>query len=109
MRYMKNIYYNLLAFQNNIIINFLILGNIFYPNYFNDKIIYYKNLGDEYYKYVLLLNLRDKIEKTYNVDIINIGLKLYEKYKSISMKNDDNDNDVLSDISDMSDLSKIDD
>jgi hypothetical protein len=106
---MKNIYYNLLAFQNNIIINFLILGNIFYPNYFNDKIIYYKNLGDEYYKYVLLLNLRDKIEKTYNVDIINIGLKLYEKYKSISMKNDDNDNDVLSDISDMSDLSKIDD
>ena len=108
---MKNIYYNLLAFQNNIIINFLILGNIFYPNYFNDKIIYYKNLGDEYYKYILLLNLRDKIEKTYNVDIINIGLTLYEKYKSISMKNDDNDddNDILSDISDMSDLSKIDD
>jgi len=119
MNYLRFIYYNLLALKNNIFINFLLFCNIIYPSYFNDKIIHYKNIGDNYYKYIILLNFGNKIEKKYNIDIINIGLKLYDKYnyniKNTNNKNnnntidDDNDNDdTLSIISDISNISELD-
>jgi len=110
MTYIRNIYYNLLAIQNNIILNFFLIGNIIYPSYFNDKVIHYKNLGDTYYKYIFFLNLGDKIHKKYNIDIINIGLKLYDKYKNISNNNDNSDDeleDILSNISEISDINDI--
>ena len=63
MNYIRNIWYNLLAIKNNIILNILLVGNIFYPTYFNNKIVKYKNIGDNYYKYIFLLNFNDKIIK----------------------------------------------
>jgi len=110
MSYIRNIYYNLLAISNNIIINFLLLGNLFYPAYFNDKIIHYKTLGDNYYKVILLLNFGDNFKKKYKIDIINIGLSLYDKYK-IFMSNYNNEDNLseISDISDISDMSDIND
>jgi hypothetical protein len=116
MNYLRFIYYNLLALKNNIFINFLLFCNILYPSYFNDKIIHYKNIGDNYYKYIILLNFGNKIEKKYNIDIINIGLKLYDKYNNtINNKNNNNNNDIddnddfdtLSISSDMSNISDI--
>jgi len=74
-----NIYYNFLAFQNNIIINFLLILNVFFPIQIKNKLIYYKNKGDEYYKYLLLLSLNNEIEQKYNINLLNIGINLYDK------------------------------
>ena len=93
-----NIYYNILAFQNNIIINFLLVLNIFFPKQMKNKLIYYKNKGDEYYKYLLLLTLNNEIQEKYNINLLNIGINLYDKYKKFIIKNDN-----LSDLSDLSD------
>jgi hypothetical protein len=103
---MRHLYYNLLVFRNNIILNFLLLGNIIVPKYFNDKIIEYKKITDNYYKYIILITISDEIEKKYNIDMITIGMSLYNKYKL--MLNDDND-EILSELSDSSDLSDLND
>ena len=111
MKYLNSIYYNLLAIQNNIILNILLIGNIIYPTYFIDKINYYKNKIDNYYKFINLLIFRDKIEKTYKIDILNIGLELYEKYKTIKNNNDscDDTNSIISNLSEISDLNDLSD
>mgnify|MGYP003330777317 CR=1 FL=1 len=45
----------------------------------------YKELNDSYYKYKLLISFNDIIEKKYNIDLLSIGMKLYDKYKSIKI------------------------
>jgi len=107
MKFMRHLYYNLLVFRNNIILNFLLLGNIIVPKYFNDKIIEYKKITDNYYKYIILITISDEIEKKYNIDMITIGMSLYNNYKLIlNGYNDDND-EILSNLSDSSDLSEL--
>ena len=93
-----NIYYNFLAFNNNIIINILLFLNIFLPKQMKNKLIYYKKKRDEYYQYLLLLSINNKIEEKYHINLLNIGINLYEKYKKIIVIKDD-----LSDLSDLSD------
>ena len=85
MSYYRHIYYNLLAIQNNFILTILLIGNSIVPNYFNDQIIKYKFKGDEYYKYILILSIGDEIQNKYNIDMISIGLQIYDKYKSINI------------------------
>lgn len=109
MSYFMNIYYNLLAINNNIIINFLLLGNLFFPAYFNDKIIHYKAIGDNYYKFILFLNFGDNFKKKYKIDIINIGLSLYDKYQLFMANYKNNEICNLSDVSDISDISDLSD
>jgi hypothetical protein len=106
MSYIRNIWYNLLAIKNNIIINFILIGNIIYPSYFNDILLKYKNKGDDYYKFIILLNINNKIFKKYNIDILDKGLELYNKFKTLSLTNINDDN--LSEISELSELSDID-
>jgi len=72
-----NIYYNFLAFQNNIIINFLLIVNIIFPKRIKKNLIYYKKKGDNYYNY-LSLSIKDNIDNKYNY---NIKIELYDKYK----------------------------
>ena len=112
MSYIRNVYYNLMAIQNNIIINGLLIGHLFYPKYFKDKIIYYRNLGDTYYKYLLLLTLNDEIVKKYNIDLLNIGMGLYDKYISLMNKDKDakdaKDDIEIKEMSDIDDMSEID-
>jgi len=109
--YLRHIYYNFLAINNNLILIFLLFGNSLIPNYFNKDIIKYKLKGDEYYKYILLFTINDKIQNKYNIDMLSIGLKFYDKYISDTNNNNNNDNDNndnddnLSDISDLSDIS----
>jgi len=75
------------------------MGNKIYPNYFNDDMINdYKKKGDEYNKYLFILNIGEIFIKKYNIDIIDIGNKFYNNLIA-------NDDDNLSDISDISDLS----
>ena len=102
MSYVRHLYYNYMAIKNNLILSILLFGNCIIPNYFNDKIVTYKIKGDEYYKYLVLLSINDEIQNKYNIDIISIGLKLYDNYKKVISNDDD---DVMSDISDLSDLS----
>lgn len=104
MNYTKHLYYNFLAFNNNIILNCLLIANSIIPNYFNDQIIKYKLKGDEYYKFIIILTINDEIQNKYNIDMLTIGLQLYDKYKSLTT--DDND-DIISNISDISDISDI--
>jgi len=108
MSYIRHLYYNLLVFKNNIIINYLIIGNLIIPKYFNNKIMEYKTLNDNYYKYIIILTINDEIEKKYHIDMLSIGMNLYNKYKSIINTDDDKLSDI-SNLSDMSDLSDIDD
>ena len=108
MSYIRHLYYNLLVFKNNIIINYLIIGNLLIPKYFNNKIMEYKALNDNYYKYIIILTINDEIEKKYHIDMLSIGMNLYDKYKSIINRDDDKLSDI-SNLSDMSDLSDIDD
>jgi len=103
-----NIYYNFLAFQNNIIMNFLLILNVFFPTQMKNKLIHHKKKGDEYYKYILLLSLNNEIEEKYNINLLNIGINLYDKYKNFII-NINNDNDVISVVSDLSDLSDLSD
>jgi len=109
MSYTKHLYYNFLAFNNNIILNCLLIANSIIPNYFNDQIIKYKLKGDEYYKFIIILTINDEIQNKYNIDMLTIGLQLYDKYKSLTTDDDDNDDNKsnLSDISDVSDISDI--
>jgi len=102
-----NIYYNLLAIQNNIIINFLLFCNLFFPKIIKNKLIYYKNKSDIYYKYILLISLNDEINEKYNIDLLSIGLNIYSKYQQFTKKINEIDN--ISDISDISDISNISD
>lgn len=99
-----NIYYNYLAFQNNIIMNFLLILNIFLPKQMKNNLIYYKKKGDDYYKYLFLLSLNNEIEEKYHINLLNIGINLYDKYKLFI-----NNNDNLSELSDLSDLSELSD
>jgi hypothetical protein len=96
------------VFKNNIIINYLIIGNLLIPKYFNNKIMEYKALNDNYYKYIIILTINDEIEKKYHIDMLSIGMNLYDKYKTIMNRDDDKLSDI-SNLSDMSDLSDIDD
>ena len=116
MSYTKHLYYNFLAFNNNIILNCLLIANSIIPNYFNDQIIKYKLKGDEYYKFIIILTINDEIQNKYNIDMLTIGLQLYNKYKSLTTNddnndnnddNDDNDNEITSNLSDISDISDI--
>jgi hypothetical protein len=68
----------------------------------------YKTLNDNYYKYIIILTINDEIEKKYHIDMLSIGMNLYNKYKSIVNCDDDKLSDI-SNLSDMSDLSDIDD
>lgn len=106
MSYIRHLYYNILAINNNFILSILLIANTIVPNYFNDTIIKYKLKGDEYYKFILIMNINDEIQNKYNIDMISIGMKLYDTYKNI--KKEEND-DILSNISDLSDLSDISD
>lgn len=108
MSYIKHLYYNLLVFKNNIIINYLIIGNLIIPKYFNNKIMEYKTLNDNYYKYIIILTINDEIEKKYHIDMLKIGMNLYNKYKAIMNKDDENLSEI-SNLSDMSDLSDMED
>lgn len=105
MSYIRHLYYNYMAIKNNIILSFLLFGNCIFPNYFNDTIVKCKIKGDEYYKYILLLTINDQIQNKYNIDMISIGLTLYDKYKKIIA--DDDIHSEISDLSDLSDLSDI--
>jgi len=104
---MRHLYYNLLVFRNNILLNFLLLGNIIIPKYFNDKIIEYKKITDDYYKYIILITISDEIEKKYNIDMITIGMSLYNNYKLMLNDYDDDNDEILSNLSDSSDLSEL--
>ena len=110
MSYTRHIYYNFLAINNNLILTCLLFANTFVPNYFNEHIIKYKLKGDEYYKYIVIFKIGDEIQNKYNIDMISIGLKLYDKYKSIKDEQQkQKEDDILSDISDISDISDLSD
>ncbi len=93
-----------MAIQNNIIINVLLVGHLFYPKYFKDKINHYRYKGETYYKYLLLLTINDEIVKKYNIDLIDIGMGLYDKYKILMNKNNEINRDNISEIDSLSDL-----
>jgi hypothetical protein len=109
MSYTRHIYYNFLAIKNNLILIFLLIANSIVPNYFNEQIIKYKLKGDEYFKYIVIFKISDEIKNKYNIDMISIGLQLYDKYKSIEETKETEKEDSLSTISDISDISEISD
>lgn len=109
MSYTRHIYYNFLAINNNLILIFLLIANSIVPNYFNEQIIKYKLKGDEYFKYIVIFKISDEIKNKYNIDMISIGLQLYDKYKSIEETKQTEKEDSLSTISDISDISEISD
>jgi hypothetical protein len=75
------------------------------PKYFNKQIMDYKLINDNNYKYFILNSFNEVLEEKYNLDLLGIGMQLYDKYKTI--KSDGDDDDKMSYISDVSNLSDI--
>mgnify|MGYP003338817604 CR=1 FL=1 len=101
------IYYISMIIINNIKINCLLLGYIFFPDKIKIKLIKCKTLGDEYYKYLSLITISDEISAKYKIDIFNIGLQIYNKYQMIINSNNNNNNnneDTMSEIDELSDI-----
>lgn len=100
----RSAYYNLQAIYYNIIINFLLVADIFVPNYFKNIIINYQNNSIKCINFSLFIDLSTNISKKYNIDLIKITQNISNLYEKIKNNNeltiDDNDSIILSDIDD---------
>jgi hypothetical protein len=102
----RSIYFTLLSFGNNIVLNYYLVWYMFFPNYFKNTIISLKKNSDNYYNKMMLLSFTDDIYNKYQIDLIDIHKNIM---KCINNKNDNNNNDNISVMSDLSDLSDISD
>jgi hypothetical protein len=71
-----NIYY---YFYNNIVLNGYLVGYIFFPNSFKDRIINVKKTIDICYNRILMVSFRDEIYSKYNIDVFDI----YQRFQSL--------------------------
>jgi len=105
----RSIYFTLLSFGNNIVLNYYLIWYMIFPNYFKDTIISLKKNSDNYHNKMMLLSFTDDIYNKYNIDLIDIHknvMKCFNNTKIID--NNDNDNiSIMSDISETSDMSDI--
>jgi len=106
---LKSAFLNLKAIYYNNIINFLLLIDIFIPNYFKNNIINFQNKSIKCINYTLFLDISTTINKKYNIDLTELSKNLYNKYityvntnDNAVIENDDNisfiDNDDLSEL-----------
>lgn len=105
----RSIYFTLLSFGNNIVLNYYLVWYMLFPNYFKNTIISLKKNSDNYYNKMMLLSFTDDIYNKYQIDLIDIHKNIM---KCINNKNDNNNNDnisVMSDLSNISDISDISD
>lgn len=105
---LRSAYYNLQAIYYNIMINFLLIADIFIPNYFKDTIINYQNISIKCINFSLFIDLSTNINKKYNIDLIKITQNISNLYEKIKNNNESIDSIELSDdesieLSDMDD------
>ena len=105
----RSIYFTLLSFGNNIVLNYYLIWYMIFPNYFKDTIISLKKNSDNYHNKMMLLSFTDDIYNKYQIDLIDIHknvMKCFNNTKNI----DNNDNiSIMSDMSDISDISETSD
>ena len=105
----RSIYFTLLSFGNNIVLNYYLIWYMIFPNYFKDTIISLKKNSDNYHNKMMLLSFTDDIYNKYQIDLIDIHknvMKCFNNTKIID--NNDNDNiSIMSDISETSNISDI--
>lgn len=104
----RSAYYNLQAIYYNMIINFLLIADIFIPNYFKDTIIEYQNNSIKCINFSLFIDLSTNINKKYNIDLIKISENISNLYEKVKKNNEINnykltiDDDII-ELSDMDD------
>ena len=99
-----NIYYYC---YNNIILNVYLIGYIFYPDKFKNKIINIKKTIDNCYNMMLMISYRDEIMNKYQIDIFDV----YKQFTNILSPLSNNnliDNDNISVMSSVSSSSSLD-
>ena len=98
-----NIYYYC---YNNIILNVYLIGYIFYPDKFKNKIINIKKTIDNCYNMMLMISYRDEIMNKYQIDIFDVYKQFTNILSPLSNNNlIDNDNiSVMSSVSSSSSL-----
>ena len=99
-----NIYYYC---YNNIILNVYLIGYIFYPDKFKNKIINIKKTIDNCYNMMLMISYRDEILNKYQIDIFDV----YKQFTNILSPLSNNnliDNDNISVMSSVSSSSSLD-
>jgi len=101
-----NIYYYC---YNNIILNVYLIGYIFYPDKFKNKIINIKKTIDNCYNMMLMISYRDEIMNKYQIDIFDVYKQFTNILSPLSNNNlIDNDNDNISVMSSVSSSSSLD-
>ena len=104
----RSIYFALLSFGNNIVLNYYLVLYMIFPSYYKNTIIQLKQNSDIYYNKIILLSFTDDIYNKYHIDLIDIHKNIMNTVNTIK-NNDNNDNNdnisIMSDLSDLSDLS----
>jgi len=97
-----NIYYYC---YNNIILNVYLIGYIFYPDKFKNKIINIKKTIDNCYNMMLMISFRDDILNKYEIDIFDIYKQFTNIMTPTTYKLIETDNiSVMSSVSSLSSL-----
>jgi len=104
----RSIYFALLSFCNNIVLNYYLVLYMIFPSYYKNTIIQLKQNSDTYYNKIILLSFTDDIYNKYHIDLIDIHKNIMNTVNTIK-NNDNNDNDNISIMSDLSDLSDLSD
>ena len=103
----RSIYFTLLSFTNNIVLNYYLIWYMIFPNYFKDTIISLKKNSDIYYNKMILLSFTDDIYNKYQIDLIDIHKNVMKCINNTKINDDDIS--IMSDISDFSDFSDFSD
>jgi len=71
-----NVYYYL---YNNIVLNSFLIGYVFFPNIFKDRIINIKKTIDDCHNRIVMVSFRNEILDKYNIDVFD----MYKQFQSI--------------------------
>ena len=104
----KSIYFTILSFGNNIVLNYYLILYMIFPTYFKNTIISLKKNSDTYYNKMMLLSFTDDIYNKYQIDLIDIHKNVMKCFNNTKI-NDDDHISIMSDLSDLSDISDISD
>jgi hypothetical protein len=98
----RSIYYIVLSFSQNIVLNYYLFLFAMFPTYFKNSVVNAKKISDNYYNKMMLLSFTDDIYNKYHIDLIDVHANII---KCIDKNNSEDNISVMSDLSDMSDIS----
>jgi len=100
----RSVYYIILSFSQNIVLNYYLFLFAIFPTYFKNSVVNAKKISDTYYNKMMLLSFTDDIYNKYHIDLIDVHANII-KYMNEDKKPTDDNISIMSDLSDLSDMS----